>query len=140
MRSIAATRSIGFDIVSISTQPGFARDGAVHGVQVADVDEVNLHAERLQHLGQQTPSRRTARLPPAIDFAPVDQRGDERHLNREHSGGAGQRARAALQRRDQFFERGAGRIVVARIAIAGSSRPVPDPVAPWSRKNKLDAA
>ena len=53
-------------------------------------------------------------VPVAYDEA-VRQRGQQSDVHRGHSGAARQRAVAALERCHQLFERGGGRIVVARI-------------------------
>ncbi len=104
-RSRSPTRSSGFEMVSITMQPGLA--SAIfcsQRRQIADIDEIHRHAHRLQHLRQQRGRGAIERIRRQHRLAPIRQRGEQGHMNGHHARRANLRARSRFELGQQLFQ------------------------------------
>ena len=89
------------------------RDGRPDSLLIAEIRPHHFHAGRLQHLHQQI-DRRAIKRARGQHYTPaVNQRREDRQVQRRHPRSAGQRAFTRFQRRGEFFQR-----LIRRIAMA----------------------
>ena len=117
IKSRSPTRSNGFEIVSITMQPGLGfLDLVIQRGQIADVDEIDRHAHWLEHLSEQRRGRAIKRVRGQHRLTPIGQRRKQRHVNRHHARRTHLGAVSRFEFGQQFFQARSRGVVVAAIA------------------------